>query len=166
MKKDKRKMILEAASDCFAKYGYKKTTMDDISKIVGFRTASIYYYFKSKAELYITLVTNEYRSLITKLYEGIDEDMKCEEKILTYFENRLQWLHEQSNILTQITQEELNLFNELGTDIVKEINLEERKTFTNILKGCIEKNEIEKINIEKVSNYIFILTDGIYHNYR
>ncbi|MFX0126462.1 MAG: hypothetical protein ACFFAE_22790, partial [Candidatus Hodarchaeota archaeon] len=94
------------------------------------------------------------------------EDMKCEEKILIYFDKRLEWLYEQSNILTQITQEELNLFNELGTDIVKEINLEERKNFTNIFKKCIEKNEIEIIDIEKVSNYIFILTDGIYNNYR
>ncbi|MFW9825058.1 MAG: TetR/AcrR family transcriptional regulator [Candidatus Thorarchaeota archaeon] len=100
MKKDKRKMILDAASNCFARYGYKKTTLDDISKIVGFwKAASIYYYFKNKAEIYITLVTNEYRSLITKLYEEIDEDMKCEEKILIYFDKRLEWLYEHSNII-------------------------------------------------------------------
>ncbi len=29
MKKDRRKMILDAASTCFAKYGYKKTTLEE-----------------------------------------------------------------------------------------------------------------------------------------
>ncbi len=91
MKKDKRKMILDAASNCFARYGYKKTTLDDISKIVGFRkAASIDYYFENKTEIYITLVPNDYRSLIPKLYEENDEELKCEEKILIYFDKRLE----------------------------------------------------------------------------
>ncbi|MFX0062900.1 MAG: TetR/AcrR family transcriptional regulator [Candidatus Hermodarchaeota archaeon] len=36
---------MDAASDCFAKYGYRKTTLEDISKIVGVRKASLYYYW-------------------------------------------------------------------------------------------------------------------------
>ena len=166
MKKDRRKMILDAANTCFVKYGYKKTTLEDISKIVGIRKASLYYYFKSKAEIYITLVTNEYRNLITKLNEEIEADMTCEEKILVYFAKRMDWLFEQSSILTQITQEELNLFNELGTDIVSGILVQERSIFTNIITDCIKKKHIKKIDVGKITNYIFILVDGIYSHYR
>lgn len=166
MKKDKRKMILSAASECFGKFGYKKTTLDDIGRIVGIKKATIYYYFTSKAEIYITMVTNAYRELITKLYNEIEPDMICEEKILAYFGKRLEWLHEQSQILKKITQDELRLFNEYGTDIVNEITKKEKKLFTSILEKCVEEKKIKKIDIEKVSNYIFIMADGIFNFYR
>ena len=158
-------MILDAARDCFTKYGYRKTTLEDISRIVGIRKASLYYYFKSKAEIYITLATNEYRSLITRLNEEIKADMTCEKKILVYFAKRMDWLFEQSSILTHITQEELDLFNELGTDIVSEIFVHERSIFANILTDCIKNKHIKKIDVGKVSNYIFILADGIFNQY-
>ena len=42
MKKDKRQMILEAAGECFDRFGYNKTTLKDIGERVGLNKASIY----------------------------------------------------------------------------------------------------------------------------
>ena len=47
-KKDlNRETILKIAQEIFSKYGYKKTTLDDIANAVRKGKSSLYYYFKS-----------------------------------------------------------------------------------------------------------------------
>ena len=43
--------ILRAAEALFQKWGLKKTTMEDIAKEAGKGKSTLYYYFKSKAEI-------------------------------------------------------------------------------------------------------------------
>ncbi|WP_371805119.1 TetR/AcrR family transcriptional regulator [Candidatus Lokiarchaeum ossiferum] len=166
MKQDKRKLILTAAEQCFAKYGYKKTTMEDISHIVGLSKAAMYYYFNNKGEIYITIVTDAYRTLVRELREEIEKDLTCDKKIIKYFQKRLEWLYKQSYILTQITQDELIAFNNFGGGIVEEIGMEERKILMKVLQKCINDSFFRKFDVEKVSNYLFILVDGIYNFYQ
>ncbi|UYP44527.1 hypothetical protein NEF87_000812 [Candidatus Lokiarchaeum ossiferum] len=166
MKQDKRKLILTAAEQCFAKYGYKKTTMEDISHIVGLSKAAMYYYFNNKGEIYITIVTDAYRTLVRELREEIEKDLSCDKKIIKYFQKRLEWLYKQSYILTQITQDELIAFNNFGGGIVEEIGMEERKILMKVLQKCINDSIFRKFDVEKVSNYLFILVDGIYNFYQ
>ena len=47
----KRDEILEAACELFARFGFKKTTLEDIGDEVRLGKASLYYYFRSKDEL-------------------------------------------------------------------------------------------------------------------
>jgi len=166
MKKEKRKLILNAAEQCFSKYGYKKTTMEDISRVVGLSKAAMYYYFKNKGEMYIILVTNAYRTLVKELKEELKIDNTCDQKIIVYFQKRLDWLYKQSHILTQITQDELIAFNEFGSGIVEAIGMEERKLLMNVLQKCVDDNHYRKIDVGKVSNYLFILADGLYNFYQ
>ena len=51
--------ILDTAKYVFAKYGYKKTTMNDIAKAIGKAKSSLYYYFSSKDEIFTCVVENE-----------------------------------------------------------------------------------------------------------
>ncbi|WP_440847738.1 TetR/AcrR family transcriptional regulator [Sphingomonas sp. 22176] len=43
-----RDQIIEAANDCFARYGYGKTTVADLAREIGFSKAYIYRFFESK----------------------------------------------------------------------------------------------------------------------
>lgn len=43
-----RDQIIEAANDCFARYGFQKTTVSDLAKSIGFSKAYIYRFFESK----------------------------------------------------------------------------------------------------------------------
>ena len=53
-KDDKREAIIQAASEQFRQYGYRKTAMDDISKRMGISRASLYSYFDNKDEIFGT----------------------------------------------------------------------------------------------------------------
>lgn len=48
----KRDAILEAANEQFRQYGYRKTSMDDISKRLGISRASLYSYFDNKDDIF------------------------------------------------------------------------------------------------------------------
>ena len=43
-----RDQIVEAANECFARYGYGKTTVADLAREIGFSKAYIYRFFESK----------------------------------------------------------------------------------------------------------------------
>ena len=49
---DRRKLIVDAATQAFALYGYKATTMDQVAKIAGVGKGTIYTFFTTKEELF------------------------------------------------------------------------------------------------------------------
>lgn len=55
-KERKKEILLECALKCFGEKGYQSTTMDDIVAYSKTSKGLIYNYFKSKEELYITLM--------------------------------------------------------------------------------------------------------------
>jgi AcrR family transcriptional regulator len=67
--KDKKQLILDAAETLLHKYGYSKTSLDDIAKEAGLGKGTIYYYFESKEEIFIAVAkdhSDKYFSLIKK----------------------------------------------------------------------------------------------------
>lgn len=55
LRENARREIVEAAAKVFAKHGFYKATMEQIAGEAGFSAASLYHYFKSKEDIYITL---------------------------------------------------------------------------------------------------------------
>ena len=110
--KNKRKQILSAATEFFAKFGYKKTTLDDIGKKVGLNRASLYYYFKSKEDLYmnVTLAFNQDR--IDTLYKEMRKGKTAEERLRNYSLAYLEYAKKNINKFRLFMYYELNGLNE------------------------------------------------------
>jgi AcrR family transcriptional regulator len=51
-----REAILDTADDLTRRYGWRKTTMEDIATAMGRRKSFLYYYFPGKAEVFSALV--------------------------------------------------------------------------------------------------------------
>ena len=74
-----RPQIIAAATECFARYGVKKTTIDDISKEAGVSRPTFYRFFKNKQALLLNIATEEMRRLslnshrFQKKYEALDD---------------------------------------------------------------------------------------------
>lgn len=58
-----RNNIIRAAGTIFSKFGFRKTTMDEIARAAGKGKSSIYYYFSSKEEIFEAVVVKEARTL-------------------------------------------------------------------------------------------------------
>ncbi len=56
----RREQILTAARRCFIEGGYHPTRMDDIARAAGLSKGGVYFHFKSKQEVFASLVDEEY----------------------------------------------------------------------------------------------------------
>ncbi|MGG1313815.1 MULTISPECIES: TetR/AcrR family transcriptional regulator [Cohnella] len=66
---DKKRMVLEAALRCFSQKGFRATSMQDIADEIGMAKGSLYFYFKSKDELLLSVVG----FVIERLMSGMRE---------------------------------------------------------------------------------------------
>ena len=60
----RREEIIDAAEQEFTKYGYENVSMDSIAKESQFTKRTVYQYFSSKEELFITVAARVHRRLI------------------------------------------------------------------------------------------------------
>ncbi|MFC4303543.1 TetR/AcrR family transcriptional regulator [Cohnella boryungensis] len=60
---DRRKQIVEAASQSFALFGYKATTMDQVAKLANVGKGTIYTFFSNKEELFDEIMSGLIREV-------------------------------------------------------------------------------------------------------
>jgi ABC-type lipoprotein export system ATPase subunit len=53
---ERRQQIIDAGMACFARNGYHLTTMDDIAEQLPFSKGLLYYYFKTKRDLFLAIL--------------------------------------------------------------------------------------------------------------
>ncbi|GLX67714.1 TetR/AcrR family transcriptional regulator [Paenibacillus glycanilyticus] len=71
---DRKALILKAATQSFAQFGYKATTMDLVSKIASVGKGTIYTFFKTKEELFEAILNKAEIELKEALSCGLDRD--------------------------------------------------------------------------------------------
>ena len=96
--KEKEEQIISAARKVFARYGYSKTTMEDISAAVEMGKASLYYYFPNKENLFQAAVLHEQAEFIKKTAAILIKQNSAEKKLKTYAEDRLEFFQELVNL--------------------------------------------------------------------
>ncbi len=85
--------IVEVASKLFGRYGFHKTSMDEIARTARKAKGSLYYHFTSKEELFTEVVAREINNLKMQLAAIVnDEDLDATEKIKRYLSTRMEIL--------------------------------------------------------------------------
>lgn len=124
-KEDFRQKVIISAGQIFSRYGFKKTTMDEIAKALKMGKSSIYYYFQSKEEIFeavllyeANLLRNELTTTIKSVESPVDKmrnyvfvRMKAFEKLSNYynaiFDKNLDHFDFVENIRSKYDREEL-----------------------------------------------------------
>jgi len=80
---ERKAQIYEAALVCFSRKGYHQATMDDIVAESGLSKGSLYWYFKSKKELFLSLF-QEMMAQFGQAWESIvaNEEVSATDKLL------------------------------------------------------------------------------------
>jgi AcrR family transcriptional regulator len=76
--------IKEAARHLFMKYGFFKTTMEDIAKAVKKGKSTLYYYYKSKDEVFLDVINQVAKSLLFNIREKVNQ-ISCFREIAGIF---------------------------------------------------------------------------------
>jgi AcrR family transcriptional regulator len=84
-KEEFRKKIIISAGQIFSRYGFKKTTMDEVAKALKMGKSSIYYYFVSKEDIFEAVVlfeANILRNELTKAIKSVESPIAKMEKYI------------------------------------------------------------------------------------
>jgi AcrR family transcriptional regulator len=100
LSREKEKQIILAARKVFARYGFSKTTMEDISAEVEMGKASLYYYFPTKENLFQAAIKHEQDEFIKKADSLLQNHTSAGEKLKIYVEERLKFIQELVNLGT------------------------------------------------------------------
>jgi AcrR family transcriptional regulator len=127
MTKDQtREKILNVASRMFGKYGFQKTTVDEIARTAHKAKGSVYYYYKSKEDLFLAVVSQEINVLKTGLTRIIVDSQDATSMIRNYLISRM-----------ILMKDAVNYHESLKTDFVTDF------TFLNECRQEFTRFEIE-----------------------
>lgn len=140
----RRKEILEKSTECFIKFGYNKTTLDEIGDAIGFNKAALYYYFKNKEELFIQVVNNQLTIGLNKVQHDLSDMPDGEVKILKYLWNRTQ-IYANLIRLTSLSNENILDLNNTFEEIYRPYKKSEIRYISSILTNFIENKTISEI---------------------
>jgi AcrR family transcriptional regulator len=97
--------IINAADNLFQKWGLNKTTMEEIAKASGKGKSTLYYYFKSKEEIFDICLIKEMDEIFKLVKEAVANANTFETKMRAYLFTNLQELRKRVNIYSIVRSE-------------------------------------------------------------
>ena len=88
-KDEVREQVVQSARQVFARYGYKKTALDDIAREARKGKSTIYYYFKSKDEIFKAVIDAEAEIRKQAIEREISQISDSRLKLKTYIYVRM-----------------------------------------------------------------------------
>jgi AcrR family transcriptional regulator len=154
-----RKLILKTAGDFFAKYGLSKTTVDDIAKSIGMAKSSLYYYFKSKDELFAAVLDKEMGQFKKKMNVALQDVDDPREKIKAYVLVRARCMRELLNMYNALKDDYLRHY-EFIQKMRETYDFQERELIKGLLHEGNEKGIFNIKDIALTSYAIIIAVKG------
>ena len=139
MKKNKKITIIKAAQELFARFGFVKTTVDEIARAARMGKATLYHYFRSKEDVFKEVIEKETRILNEKVKEAMDKEETPQKKLRAFVLTRMRYMNELANFYSALKDEFLNHYAFIEKAREKDF-YQEIKIVKNILNEGIEKN--------------------------
>ncbi len=90
---NKQDRILNAAFEKFKKYGFLKTTVEEIARQAQVGKGTIYFYFKSKEDILLALVDREMAEGFTKIARAMSDEPEISAKLRKMLEVTVDYFH-------------------------------------------------------------------------
>lgn len=151
-KDEVKETIVNVARHIFSRFGFKKTTMDEIAMATRKGKSSIYYYFTSKEEIFQAVVEKEALILRKELVHGIHNAGSPQQKLKAHVLIRMRSMEKLANYYSAIKDDYLS---HLGfiENIRKKYDQEEIQMMENILNEGVKDNifEIEDTSLAAIA---------------
>ena len=149
--------ILDISKQRFDRFGFKKTTVDEISRDAGISKKTLYENFKNKEDVFVSLFIKEAltaRKVILGKLENIEDSL---EKIREFMLVSRDYFREEP-FMIKVLQDDNGLYAPFLKNKYR-ILVEEGilNIFSDILQQGIEKGEFRRLNTRIVSYIIFKL---------
>lgn len=158
-KKAMRDAIIDTARYVFARFGYRKTTMDAIARAARKGKSSVYYYFKSKEEIFLAVVDKEAASIKDEIRNAIASTSDPKEKLTLYVLTRMRVLYRIAHFYSSFREEYLQEYNFIQ-HFRGDLDRYETKVIFDILRDGIRKKIFSISDPVMTANSIVVALKG------
>jgi TetR/AcrR family transcriptional regulator len=158
--KKREQVIIKAARERFAHYGFTKVTMDEIAADVEMGKASLYYYFPAKEDLFRAVISQEQNQFIGAIEDILVKNISVSKKIIQYVEKRVEFFEELLNLGT------LNVHSYFDTksiykSLFENFHEQELKLMKKLIKEGKQNGEFKKSLSEAIPQLILHILQGL-----
>lgn len=150
-----REEVITTAQRLFQRYGFSKTTMEDIAKAMGRGKSTLYYYYKSKDEIFEAVILKEADEVVSSVTKATQGANSAAEKLQTYLKTSFNILKSKMNLYGAMKEEIIDeVCRPSMRDSLKQYNMKERQIVKELLLLGIENKEFApdlKDNIDLVA---------------
>ncbi|MGE4290557.1 MAG: TetR/AcrR family transcriptional regulator [Salinivirgaceae bacterium] len=152
-----KESILSVADKLFSRFGFHKTSMDEIAKIARKAKGSLYYHFASKEELFKEVVSIEMINLKNQLSFIVNNpDLTSSEKVKDYLVTRMEILNSAANYHETLKADFFEHFHFID-DLRTELDAWEKENLKKIILQGAENGEFAIIGDIDVLLDVFIM---------
>lgn len=81
---ERKQLIKENARKLFNRFGYQKTSLDDIARQCGLAKPTLYYYYPNKEAVFDEIVLEDARQILQNVEAAIDPHLPADQKFVTF----------------------------------------------------------------------------------
>ncbi len=159
-------VILDAALRVFSRYGYKKSTLEDIANELNMTNTAMYAYASSKRDLYEQTVRYVMKRWQSSVQQEVEEKTTAIAKMTALCESALYYLAKDIEFCA-LLRNDPSIFPMFPTvDPYEEINRDSVRMIESILSFGCETGEFRTVDAPAVSEVLFsIYKNFIIHTY-
>lgn len=162
--KMRREMILDAARELFKEKGYEATTVDEIAERAELGKGTIYSYFKSKDQIYISILEQGLESLQEQMAAVVKNPVSTVDALYKLYDIFIQYHSERSGFAEALfIQADPQTSARLGELIrgLKNKATQWRELVGQLLALGVEKGEFVPFDVDKMAQVIVGLILGM-----
>ena len=158
----RKEQILDAALHVIVQNGYHQSRMDDIVSTSGLSKGAIYWYYKSKKDMYLDLVNHWVIRYSNSLLKLPQEDISSGEQLKNLFETFFDQFEKDPIVFKAL----LEFWSLAGRDTEFKIKLEKVTHnfihyIESIIKKGVESGEFKQVNPNIAAMSIMVVIEGI-----
>lgn len=156
----KREQILAGAEKLFSKFGFLKTTMEEIAEAAGLKKPSIYYYYENKDSIFRDVMMRQIDIFIDEARKYFTAEKDPVARITGFCNFRIDYFKRYinlNNLSFQIIREAAPLLKKLQSDFL----LKEKVLLKEYIDEAIKQKIFKKCDSDKISTLILDISDAM-----
>lgn len=159
---DKKELILDSAKQIFAKYGYAKTTLDDISAVLGLKKNTLYYYFPSKEAIFNAVLSREANLFWNEILSVVGKKKSASQKLYALLVEGMHYARKRVNLHDFASEAFLDVKQAL-TDSPNDFSGRQVDEISKIIDEGIHNGEFKKCNSREIARCLINLICSVEH---
>lgn len=154
----RRDEILHAARKVFSERGFAGATLDEIAVAAEFGKGTIYNYFSSKEELFVSVILTGMGRFREFVEAAVEAKSSSRGKIAAFVEASFEFFERHHHLFSILELERYNLARSLNQEMFERFCKQETRLHDflhQIFKEGIRKREFKKLDSQKLSEALF-----------